>query len=117
MNSGSSGSFNIFPNIRRTSPNEDINVERSEEAEVGEEGPSIFLSEKMSTSSQTNILSFLQIGELVRMLKVNRFAYHLITNDQNRRRILTWTLHKDEELRINKYILTMLAQNNEFYPF
>ena len=61
----------------------------------------------------TNILSFLEIPDLINVTKVNRYAYHFIIDTNTRKRILSWELPREEESRVNNYILSMLAQSEE----
>ena len=69
-----------------------------------------------SRDSLVNILSFLELQDLVAMVKLNKFAYHFICNEKNREQILSWDLPKEEESRINNYILSMLNQSEEIEP-
>ena len=60
-----------------------------------------------SRASLLNILSYLHIHDLTRLLKVNRFAYRFIINYDNRKNILQWKMPKQDQDKITDYIIDM----------
>ena len=54
------------------------------------------------------ILSFLHYKDLIKVLKTCRYGFHFIMDESVRRRILHWKPEKEEETRINNYILSLI---------
>ena len=61
-----------------------------------------------STDSLINILSFLPILELTRLMKSSRGLYHFIKNDDFRKRIMNWEMSKDDEDAILGYQIRLM---------
>ena len=59
-------------------------------------------------NQQVAILSFLHYKDVIKMIKTSRDAYHFIMEEGVRRRILSWKPEKEEETRINNYILSLI---------
>jgi hypothetical protein len=55
-----------------------------------------------------SILSFLHYKDLIKILKTCRQGYSFIMDEAVRRRILGWKPEKEEETRINNYILSLI---------
>eukprot|EP00831_Metopus_contortus_P033062 TRINITY_DN2655_c0_g1_i6.p1 TRINITY_DN2655_c0_g1~~TRINITY_DN2655_c0_g1_i6.p1 ORF type:complete len:101 (-),score=19.63 TRINITY_DN2655_c0_g1_i6:60-362(-) len=59
-------------------------------------------------NEQIAILSFLDYKDLVKIAKVNRFAFQFVMEETARKRIQHWKPSKEEETRINNYILSLI---------
>ena len=54
------------------------------------------------------ILSYLHWKDLIKVAKTCRMAFQFIIDEDTRKRILSWKPDKDEETRINNYILSLI---------
>jgi len=59
-------------------------------------------------NEQIAILSHLHYKDLVKVVKTCRQAYCFIMDETVRRRILHWKPEKEEETKINNYILSLI---------
>ncbi len=88
-------------------------VKATEEAfmkmpKVGEPANTQIFPGLSGVSEPIVILSFLHYQDLIKLAKTSRAAYNFVMDMQARKRILHWKPDKEEETRINNYILNLI---------
>lgn len=59
-------------------------------------------------NEQITILSYLHYKDLIKVAKTSRFAFKFVMDQDTRKGILNWKPEKEEETRINNYILSLI---------
>ena len=75
---------------------------------VGEPTSKSIFTGLTGVNEHVAILSFLHYRDLIKVAKSSRYAFNFIMDAQARKRILGWKPDKEEETRINNYILSLI---------
>ena len=75
---------------------------------IGEPKESSVFPGLSGVNQHVAILSFLHYRDLIKVVKTSRQAFHFIMDEETRRRVLNWKPERDEETRVNNYILSLI---------
>ncbi len=75
---------------------------------IGEPTTNSIFPGLVGVNEHASILSFLSYKDLIKVTKTCRQGFNFIMDETLRRRILHWKPDKEEETRINNYILSLI---------